>query len=94
MKQFNPPHPGEILQGDYLSPLGLSITEAAEALGIGRNNLSQIINGKSGISPSMALKLSRAFSTTAELWMNLQSNYDLWEAEKELKGLKKIPILA
>lgn len=80
MLQFNPSHPGEILKADYLEPLELSITEAAEGLDIARKNLSAIINGKAGISPEMAIRLSEAFGTTPDLWLNLQTNYDLWKA--------------
>ncbi len=79
MFQYSPPHPGEILKEDYLQPLNLTITEVADGLGIARKNLSAIINGKAGISPEMAIRLSEAFDTTPDLWMNLQANYDLWK---------------
>lgn len=79
MIQFNPPHPGEILKEDYLTPLGLSVTQAAVGLGIARKNLSAIINGKAGISAEMAIRLSEAFGTTPDLWLGLQSSYDLWK---------------
>jgi len=82
---FNPPHPGEVIKMDYLEPLGLSVTEVAEGLKISRKNLSEIINGHTGISPEMALRLSLAFNTTPELWMNLQRNYDLWHARQKGK---------
>ena len=81
MIQFNPSHPGEILKADYLEPLELSITEAADGLDIARKNLSAIINGKAGISPEMAIRLSEAFDTTPDLWLNLQTNYDLWKVK-------------
>jgi len=81
---YDPPHPGEILREDYLEPLGLSVTEACRGLGVSRKSLSQILNGRSGISPAMAIKLSRAFSTTPELWLNLQAQYDLWRARQEV----------
>jgi addiction module HigA family antidote len=80
--QFNPPHPGEILKADYLDPLELSITDAASGLHIARKNLSAIINGRAGVSSEMALRLSEAFNTTPELWLNLQTNYDLWKARR------------
>jgi len=83
----NPPHPGEILRELCIEPLGLSITEAAEALGISRKTLSAILNGRSGISPEMAVRLSLAFSTSSESWLNQQAQYDLWEAEKQRKKL-------
>ena len=87
MKMHNPPHPGEILRELCIEPLGISITEAAEALGITRKTLSSILNGRSGISPEMAVRLSLAFSTSSESWLNQQAQYDLWEAEKRRKKL-------
>ena len=87
MKMHNPPHPGEILRELCIEPLGLSITEAAEALGITRKTLSSILNGRSGISPEMAVRLSLAFGTSSESWLNQQSQCDLWEAEKKRKQL-------
>jgi addiction module HigA family antidote len=82
MQMKNPPHPGKILKQECLEPLGLSITEAALKLGISRTTLSEIINGKSGISSLMALKLAKAFNTTPEFWINMQSHYDLAQARK------------
>ena len=79
-----PPHPGEVLRKDYLKPLGLSITQAAKGLNISQKHLSDIVNSKAGISPTMALKLAHAFDTTPQLWLNMQDQYDLWHAEKEL----------
>lgn len=93
MIQSNPPHPGDILFEFYLEPLKLSITEASEKLLIARPNLSAIINGKAGISPLMALKLAKACDTTPQYWMNLQANYDLWQAGKNDAGLKKVKAL-
>ena len=87
MKMHNPPHPGEILRELCIEPLGLSITEAAEALGVTRKTLSAILNGRSGISPEMAVRLSLAFSTSSESWLNQQAQYDLWEAEKQRNKL-------
>ena len=80
MVQFNPAHPGKILKLDYLEPLDISITAAAEGLGIARKNLSAIVNEKAGVSPEMSIRLSEAFNTTADFWLNLQTNYDLWKA--------------
>lgn len=88
MKMHNPPHPGEILKELRLDPLGLSVTRAAEALGVSRKTLSAILNGRAGISPEMAVRLSLAFGTSAESWLNQQTQYDLWQAEKERKRLK------
>ncbi|MEI8389804.1 MAG: HigA family addiction module antitoxin [bacterium] len=82
MQMKNPPHPGKILKQECLEPLGLSITEAALKLGISRTTLSEIVNGKSGISSLMALKLAKAFNTTPEFWINMQSHYDLAQARK------------
>jgi len=81
MKMHNPPHPGEILRGLCLEPLDLSVTEAAQALGVSRKTLSSILNGRSGISPEMAVRLSIAFNTTAESWLRQQLHYDLAQAE-------------
>ena len=84
----NPPHPGEILRSLGLEPLGLSVTGAAKSLGISRKSLSAILNGRSGISPEMAVRLSIAFDTTAESWLSQQIQYDLWQAEKSRKTLR------
>ncbi len=76
-----PTHPGKIIKEDYLGPLSIKIKDMALILGISRKTLSKIINEKGSISPDMALRLSRAFDTTPELWLNLQKKYDLWIAE-------------
>lgn len=76
-----PTHPGKIIKEDYLKPLSMSITEMAGTLGISRKTLSKIINERGAITPDMALRLARAFDTTPELWLNLQNNHDLWQAE-------------
>lgn len=83
----NPPHPGEILRELCLEPLGISVTAAADALGVSRKTLSAILNGKAGISPEMAIRLSIAFDTSAESWLNQQSQYELWHAEQHRKEL-------
>ena len=88
MIQHNPPHPGEILRELCLEPLGISVTAAAESLGVSRKTLSAILNGRAGISPEMAIRLSMAFDTSAESWLNQQMQYDLWLAEKKRKSLK------
>lgn len=85
MEMKNPPHPGRILKQDCIKSLGLSITEAALKLGVSRQTLSEIVNGKTGITPNMALKLSKAFSTTPEFWLNMQQKYDLAQARKTAK---------
>ena len=88
MKMHNPPHPGEILRTLCLEPLNLTITEAARSLGISRKTLSSILNGRAGISPEMAVRLSIAFHTSAESWLNQQLQYDLWHAERSRKRLR------
>lgn len=77
---FNPPHPGEILKEDYLIPLELTITQLAKSLGVSRKNLSEIINQKTGISAEMAIRLSKAFNTTPELWIGMQKEFELARA--------------
>ena len=88
MKMHNPPHPGEILRELCLQPLGLSVTEAAQALGVSRKTLSSILNGRSGISPEMAVRLSIAFNTTSESWLQQQLQYDLAQAELKRRSLR------
>lgn len=88
MKMHDPPHPGEILRELCLEPLGLTVTEAAAALGVSRKTLSAILNRRAGISPEMAVRLSIAFGTSAESWMNQQMQYDLARAERKRKRLK------
>lgn len=82
MRMHNPPHPGEVIRNLCLEPLGLSITKAAKALGVSRHTLSSLLKGETGISPEMAVRLSIAFETTAESWMNQQVQYDLWQARQ------------
>ena len=88
MRMHNPPHPGEVLKTLCLDPLGLTVTQAAEALGVSRKTLSAILNGRAGISPEMAIRLSIAFDTTAESWLNQQMQYDLWQAERSRRQLR------
>jgi antitoxin HigA-1 len=88
MQMYNPPHPGEIIKELCLEPLGLTVTRAAEALGISRKTLSAILNGRAGISPEMAIRLSMAFDTSAESWLNQQAQYDLWLARQNQPTLK------
>jgi addiction module HigA family antidote len=76
-----PTHPGNIIKEDYLLPLSITIKDMADTLGVSRKTLSKIINEKGAITPDMALRLSRAFDTTPDLWLSLQKNYDLWQAE-------------
>jgi len=82
MQMHNPPHPGEVIRSLCLEPLELTVTDAADGLGISRKTLSAILNGHAGISPEMALRLSIAFDTSPESWLNQQTQYDLWQAKK------------
>lgn len=86
---YNPPHPGEILKELYLLPLKLTVTEVASGLNVTRKTLSALLNGRSGVSPEMALKLAESFDTTPEHWLNLQQTYMLWKAKKE-KNIQNI----
>lgn len=88
LRMHQPPHPGEILRELCLLPLQLSVTEAADSLGVSRNTLSAILNGRAGISPEMAIRLSIAFNTTAESWLRQQMQHDLWIAERSRKRLR------
>lgn len=94
MRMHNPPHPGRIIKELCLDPLGLSVTEAAKGLGVSRKTLSAILNGRAGISPEMAVRLSIAFNTTSESWLNQQSQYDLWHAEQGRKQLRVMRLAA
>ena len=93
-QMHNPPHPGEIIRGLCLEPLGLSVTDAAKALGVSRKTLSAVLNGRAGISPEMAVRLSIAFDTSSESWLNQQVQYDLWRAERRRKSLRVTRIAA
>jgi addiction module HigA family antidote len=88
MQMHNPPHPGQVLRELCIEPLGLSVTEAAEGLGVTRKTLSAILNGRAGISPEMAIRLSITFDTSPESWLNQQIQYDLWMAQKAKTKLR------
>ena len=88
MRMHDPPHPGEIIKSLCLEPLGITVTQAAEALGVSRKTLSAILNGRAGISAEMAVRLSIAFGTSAESWLNQQTQYDLWHVEQRRKQLR------
>ena len=88
MNMHNPPHPGEVIRELCIEPLGLSVTEAARHLGVSRKALSELLNGRSGISPEMAIRLSKAFDVSAESWLNQQTQYDLWVAEQSIGNIK------
>ncbi len=85
----NPPHPGRIVRQDCIEPLGLTITEAAKALGVTRQALNNLVNGKSGISPEMAVRLSKAFGASPEMWLRLQANYDLARLPQDQIDVKR-----
>ena len=91
MRMHNPPHPGEIIREFCIEPLHLSVTEAANALGVTRKTLSALLNGRSGISPEMALRLSKVFGRTPEGWLRLQLQFDLWKTEQsvDIRRLKR-----
>jgi addiction module HigA family antidote len=88
----NPPHPGEILREDVLLPLDMDVSVAAKRLGVARSTLSRVLNGRSGISPMLALRLEKAGVSTAHFWMNLQANYELAQIETQKKSLKVEPL--
>ena len=93
MRMVKPAHPGEIIRGLYLEPLDLTVTDAARALAVTRKALSELLNGKTGISTTMAIRLSKAFGTTPELWLNLQQNFDLWRGKRKVKLSKvRVPV--
>ena len=91
MIMHNPPHPGEIIRDFCIEPLSLTVTEAAKALGVTRKTFSLLLNGRSGISPEMALRLSRVFGRSPEGWLKLQIQYDLWVKRQnvDLEKLKR-----
>lgn len=89
-----PTHPGGIIRRQYIEPLSLTISELANMLGVSRKTLSKIVNEHGSITPDMALRLSKAFKTTPELWMNLQQNYDLWQASHSSDDWKTIEAIA
>jgi addiction module HigA family antidote len=92
MAMYNPPHPGEIIREFCIEPLNINITEAAKALGVTRKTLSALLNGRAGISPEMALRLSKVFGRSPEGWLKLQLQYDLWKAKQsaDIGNLKRI----
>jgi antitoxin HigA-1 len=89
MPMKNPPHPGRSIRNACLEPLGLTITEGAKILGVTRQALNNVVNGKSGISAEMAIRLTKAFGSTADTWLRMQAAYDLAQA---MKGESKIKV--
>lgn len=96
MRMHNPPHPGEFIRDIYLVPHELSIRRLAESLGVSASTLTRIINGQSGISPEMALRLSKAIGRTPESWLAMQHNFDLLQARQQtdLAGVRRIEFAA
>jgi antitoxin HigA-1 len=92
MPMKNPPHPGQSVRYDCIEPLGLTITEAADALGVTRQTLNNLVNGKSGISADMAIRLAKAFGSDAETWLRLQMAYDLAQARQHEGEIKVKPV--
>ena len=86
------PHPGEFIREICLEPLNVTVTEAARKLGVTRKALSELLNGKTGISTEMALRLAKAFNTTPESWLTQQMNYDLWKAQQVKKNIEVEPL--
>jgi len=88
MKMKNPPHPGRLVRQECIQPLGITVTKAARALGVTRQALNNVVNLKSGISPEMAIRLSKAFGSSPEVWLGIQMAYDLAQLEKEAGRIK------
>ena len=93
MPMRTPPHPGRIVRQECLEPLGLSVTDGAKALGVSRNALSELVNERRGISPEMAIRLAKAFGSSAELWAGLQLDYDMAEAMRHADriNVRRVP---
>ena len=88
MDMHNPPHPGEVIRGLCLDPLELSVTAAAAGLGVTRKAFSELLNGHSGVSPEMAIRLEKAGWSTADHWLRMQLSYDLWNARQRASKIK------
>jgi antitoxin HigA-1 len=93
MPQHNPPHPGEVLKDGVFEGSNLTVTRFAEQIGVTRAALSRVLNGKAAISPDMALRLSEALGGSAESWLHMQADYDLWQArQKPREPAKRLEI--
>ena len=88
MRMKKPPHPGRIVRQECIKPLGLTVKEAAVRLGVTRQALNNLVNEKAAISPEMSIRLSKAFGSSPEVWLGLQMEYDLAQAEKEAGNIK------
>src|ERR1700683_4794400 len=93
MTMKNPPHPGIVVLQECIEPLGLTITDAARALGVTRNTLSELVNAKRGISPEMAVRLSKVFGGSEEGWLVQQAQYDLAQVRRDRMKLKKLELV-
>jgi len=96
MSMHNPPHPGEFIRQTYIEPFDISVRTLAENLGVSASTLNRVINNQSGVSPSMALRLSKALGRSPESWIAMQYNYDLWKAREstDLTDVQKIDFKA
>lgn len=92
MAMHNPPHPGEFIRATYIEPFDISIRSMAESLGVSPSTLTRVISARSGISPEMALRLSKALGRSPESWLAMQHNYDLWQAKRtaDLSNVQKV----
>jgi len=89
---FNPPHPGEVIQATYLDALGISIRSLAKSLGVSPSTLGRVVSGDAGISPEMAVRLEAVLSRSAQMWLRLQENYDLWHARQKVNTQELQPL--
>jgi antitoxin HigA-1 len=94
MTMYNPPHPGEFIKDVYLAPLNISPRKVAIKLHVSPSTFSRLLNGKSAISPGMALRLSKCLGRTPESWLTMQDNYNLWHAKKEIDLSEIEPLVA
>lgn len=92
MQMYNPPHPGKVLNDLYMKPLKLTQTRLALCLGLPKQTISNIVNGKSAITPTIAFKLAKAFKTTPDLWLGMQQEYDLWTTRTKVR-LEEVHVL-
>ena len=88
MRMKNPPHPGRIVRQECIEALGMTVTEAAKRLGVRRQTLNNLVNGKGGVSAEMAVRLSKAFGSRPEVWLGMQMEYDLAQVEKDTDNIK------
>ncbi len=94
MRKRPPTHPGAILKRQYMTPLGLTVTELSQRIAVSRKTVSKLVNEHASVSVELALRLSRAFNTSPELWLNLQRSVDLWRASRETSGWRDVRRIA